>query len=213
MATGAGYGYVSQVNENLSKGKSYQEALTTDIKPEPIVNDALIAGAIPIVAMIAATTASALIPAGITAACADGDCTNEVVTGENAIQSGLDGIKNNTGNGYKSFEAFKNAEGKAGDGWAWHHIVNQTTENIEKFGEETIHNTNNLVRLPDNKGEIHRQITGFYNSINYGITGSTTMRVREWISRQSFEAQWRFGINVIQRFGGEQHIINKFNTN
>jgi hypothetical protein len=47
--------------------------------------------------------------------------------------------------GYRSFRAFKRAMGPAGPGKAWHHIVEQTPSNLAKFGNETIHNTGNLI--------------------------------------------------------------------
>jgi len=49
---------------------------------------------------------------------------------------------------YRSFTAFKRAEGAAGNGMAWHHIVEQTPGNVKRFGAEAIHNTENLVKLP-----------------------------------------------------------------
>ncbi|MDD4970330.1 MAG: hypothetical protein PHT07_12970 [Paludibacter sp.] len=41
--------------------------------------------------------------------------------------------------GYSSFRAFKAANGSAGEGMAWHHIVEQNLSNIAKFGPEAIH--------------------------------------------------------------------------
>jgi hypothetical protein len=42
---------------------------------------------------------------------------------------------------FKSFDAFKNAMGPAGENKAWHHIVEQRRINVERFGAEAIHNT------------------------------------------------------------------------
>ncbi len=135
-------------------------------------------------------------------ACRDGDCGNEAALLGRAVQNGI-------GQGYRSFQAFKNARGTAGEGQAWHHIVNQNGGNVARFGAERIHNTSNLIRLPNGAGEIHRQITGYYNSIRPDITGSTTLRIREWLELQSFQFQWRFGIDTIIKFGGHQYIIDQ----
>jgi RHS repeat-associated protein len=104
-----------------------------------------------------------------------------------------------TGRGYKSFSAFKRAEGEAGEGQAWHHVVGQTSSNVKRFGAETIQNTENLVKLPHGPGTIHNQISGFYSS-KQPFTGGQT--VRQWLSKQSFGDQAAFGRSVIQQFKG-----------
>jgi len=53
---------------------------------------------------------------------------------------------------YSSFSAFKRAEGAAGPGQAWHHIVEQTPTNVQNFGAAAIHNTENIVALPHGFG-------------------------------------------------------------
>ncbi len=102
--------------------------------------------------------------------------------------------------GYKSFTAFKRAQGAAGAGMAWHHIVEQTASNVQRFGARAIHNTDNLIKLPHGAGAIHNRISGFYSSIQ-PFTGGVT--VRQWLSTQSFEEQAAFGRSVIQQFGGK----------
>jgi hypothetical protein len=92
--------------------------------------------------------------------------------------------------------------GAAGTAQAWHHIVGQTTSNLQRFGAEAIHNTGNLVRLAHGKGSIHQEITNFYNSVQSDLTDSSDITVREWLSTQSFEEQQDFGIRVIRAFGG-----------
>lgn len=88
--------------------------------------------------------------------------------------------------------------GPAGPGQAWHHIVEQTPGNIARFGPHAVHNTANLVKLPHGAGSIHAQVSGLYSSIRPDITGSTSLRVREWLSTQSFDAQYSFGQRAIQ---------------
>lgn len=83
------------------------------------------------------------------------------------------------------------------DGMAWHHIVEQNADNIAKFGAEKIHNTQNLIRLPNGKGSIHAKISGYYSSI-YQNTG---MRVRDYVNTLSYDEQYKFGIEILKRFG------------
>ncbi|NJM39408.1 MAG: hypothetical protein HC853_00880 [Anaerolineae bacterium] len=127
----------------------------------------------------------------------------------NAIQNGLNAVRSGSGRAYNSFEAFKYAEGDAGAGMAWHHIVGQQAANVGRFGANAIHNTSNMIRLPHGAGSIHNQITGVYNSIRSDITGSTTLRVREWLAMQSYEFQWKFGVDLIRQLGGEQYIVDQ----
>lgn len=107
-----------------------------------------------------------------------------------------------SGQGFRSFSEFKRIIGSAGTGYAWHHIVGQTTSNLQKFGAESIHNTGNFVKLEHGKDTIHQEITNFYNSIQSNLTGSDSLTVREWVANQSFEEQQDFGIRVIKVFGG-----------
>ncbi len=209
MAAGAIAGYALQVGENRAQGMDWGAALTTNISGEKILAGALIGGGVVLGAALASVGITA-IGAAVGGACADGDCTNESKLVSQAISNGMDKIKNNSGKGYETFEAFKNAEGTAENGNAWHHIVSQLPSNIMKFGEMAVHNTNNLIQLPDRKGQLHRQITGYYNSIDPITTGSNTIRVRDWISGQSFIEQWKFGVETINRFGGTKYIIEKF---
>lgn len=106
------------------------------------------------------------------------------------------------GQGFKSFGEFKKTVGSAGIGQAWHHIVGQTTSNLQRFGAEAIHNTGNLIRLQHGKNSIHQEITNFYNSVQPELTSSSDVIVREWLSTQSFEAQQDFSIRFIRAIGG-----------
>jgi len=105
--------------------------------------------------------------------------------------------------GFDSFEAFKKANGVAGTGQAWHHIVEQT-KNAANFAPELIHNPSNLITLPSGKDSIHAKISAYYSSKIPGLTG--TLTVREWISKKSLREQFDFGIDVIKKFGGTQYL-------
>jgi hypothetical protein len=103
------------------------------------------------------------------------------------------------GAGFKSFDAFKRAQGSAGPGQAWHHVVEQMPGNVAKFGPQAIHNTTNLVKLPHGAGSIHAKVSGYYSSKRAFSAGMT---VREWIGTKSFKEQRAFGLDVIKLFGG-----------
>jgi hypothetical protein len=139
-----------------------------------------------------------------------GDPTDELQAIGRAVQHGLVAVQNGMGQGYNSCRAFKAAQGGAGSGMAWHHIVPQTPANLQQFGAQVIHNTNNLIRLPHGAGSPHQKITNLYNSINPAITGSATQRVYQWVQNQPFEKQWELGVDLIIRFGGSKNIIDKF---
>jgi hypothetical protein len=101
---------------------------------------------------------------------------------------------------FSSFGRFKYWAGPAGESLAgesleWHHIVEQTPTNLERFGAGPIQNTGNLIPL---EYSVHREISGFYSSVQRFSEGLT---VRDWLSTQSFEQQRQFGLNVLSRFG------------
>lgn len=89
--------------------------------------------------------------------------------------------------------------GRAGDNMVWHHIVLQTRGNVLRFGSHQIHNSANVVRLNQQQ---HYEIHRFYESTNPAITGSQTMRVREWLAPQSFANQQAFGNAVLSAVAG-----------
>lgn len=97
---------------------------------------------------------------------------------------------------WRSSSGFKRAMGKAGQDQEWHHIVEQTPGNIQRFGPEALHNTWNVIRL--NKS-LHIRLSAFYSAIREGITGSATLTVRKWLSTQSYEDQRKFGLKAIEK--------------
>ncbi len=101
--------------------------------------------------------------------------------------------------GFDTFEDFKKVHGAAGEGNAWHHIVEQNPSNVEKFGATQIHNTKNLVKVPHGTGSVHAEISGYYSS-KRPFTGGMT--VRDWLSTKSYEEQFKFGMKILKRFGG-----------
>ncbi|RKI45914.1 hypothetical protein D7Y27_09360 [Corallococcus sp. AB004] len=97
---------------------------------------------------------------------------------------------------WRSFSGLKRALGSAEDGKQWHHIVEQTPGNVDRFGSEAIHNTENVIQLEQG---LHKRLSGFYSSIQQEITGSRILTVRQWLSTQSLEAQRDFGLQAIDK--------------
>ncbi|WP_375759393.1 hypothetical protein [Corallococcus exercitus] len=97
---------------------------------------------------------------------------------------------------WNSFSALKRARGPAGPGKQWHHIVEQTDGNVQRFGPQALHNTENVIAIDE---AIHQRISGYYSSKISSFTGAQT--VRQWLSSQSFQAQRDFGMKTLIRFG------------
>ena len=119
----------------------------------------------------------------------NGDCTPTPLIGEAPNVSGGPGA------GFRSFSAFRRAFGSAGGTLQWHHIVGQTAGNIESFGADAIHDSENLIKV---EASVHARISGFYSSKQAFAGGKT---VREWLGSQSFDAQREFGLKVLRDFG------------
>jgi hypothetical protein len=96
---------------------------------------------------------------------------------------------------FKSMRDFKKAMGPAGENKNWHHIVEQTPGNVERFGPQALHNTENVMAID---ARVHRDISAFYSS-RQEITGGRV--VREWLRGQSYEQQRAFGLMILKRFG------------
>ena len=95
-----------------------------------------------------------------------------------------------------SHSGLKSALGSAGPGKQWHHIVEQTPDNVKRFGPQALHNTENVIAIDEG---IHRRISAYYSSKDPRFTGGQT--VRQWLSGQSFQAQHKFGLTVLQSYG------------
>lgn len=64
-----------------------------------------------------------------------------------------------------------------------------------------IHNSNNLIRLPHGAGSIHAKNSGYYSSIQPFTRWKT---VRQWLSTQSYDVQYKYGIETLKEFGWKQ---------
>jgi hypothetical protein len=102
------------------------------------------------------------------------------------------------GIGYNSSRALRNAMSPA-SGEQIHHIVEQTPSNIANFGAQVIHNTANAVPVA---ADIHigqGSISAYYSSKVPRISGDQT--IRQWLSGQSYDAQYQFGLDTLRSFG------------
>jgi len=93
-----------------------------------------------------------------------------------------------------SFSGLKNALGPAGEGRQWHHIVEQTPGNVQRFGPHALHNTENVIPL---ETVLHNRLSALYSSVRFDITNST-MTVRQWLSTQPLEFQRAFGLKALE---------------
>ena len=101
----------------------------------------------------------------------------------------------NLSKGFDSFNALKRELGPAGEGKVWHHIVEQSQISKSGFKSTQINNTENIIAV-DNA--THAKISGYYSSKPDFAKGMT---VRDWLAGQSYEAQYKFGLEVMARFG------------
>jgi hypothetical protein len=95
-----------------------------------------------------------------------------------------------------SFGGLKRALGPAGEGKQWHHIVEQTEGNVQRFGPHALHNTENVIAIDEG---IHQRISAYYSSKDPRFTDGQT--VRQWLSGQPFQVQREFGLKVLQQYG------------
>ncbi len=97
-----------------------------------------------------------------------------------------------------SFWTFKNNVARSsknpGDGYQWHHIVNQNPANKKRFGTR-LHCTDNLISLPE---ATHQTISGFYNKKLEWTNGRF---VRDVIADRSWRKQYEYGLEVLRDHG------------
>ncbi|MBZ4375821.1 hypothetical protein K8612_29630, partial [Corallococcus sp. AS-1-6] len=94
-----------------------------------------------------------------------------------------------------SFSGFKKAMGPAGSGKQWHHIVEQTPGNVQRFGSEAIHNTENVIAIDE---QLHKMVSSYYSS-RQAVSGGQI--VRDWLRTQSYAQQRAFGLQTLKDFG------------
>ncbi len=85
--------------------------------------------------------------------------------------------------------------GAAGDGYQYHHIVEQGGANETAFTAEQLHSTENMIRVPT---ILHEEISAAYSAKS---ETDTTKTVRETLRGKSFEEQRAEGIKIMQKLG------------
>ena len=106
-------------------------------------------------------------------------------------------IKNISPNqGFDSFRKLKKTLGSAGEGKHWHHIVEQAQIKKSGFSPYQIHNTSNIIAVD---AATHAKITGHYNTTTFDFTGG--LSVRDWLAGQSYENQYKYGVDILKQFG------------
>lgn len=88
--------------------------------------------------------------------------------------------------------------GEAGDGFDWHHIVEQNAGNTKQFGNKAIQNSVNITKVAKNVHRGKGSISAYYSSKQAFTHG---LKVREWLATKSFAEQFEFGMNVLRMFG------------
>jgi len=95
--------------------------------------------------------------------------------------------------GYSSFRAAKANLGSAGPGRVFDHVVEQSQIGRSGLAPELIHHPFNLNPVG---AEINQLKANYYSSIR-PYTGGRT--VRDWLTGQSFEDQYEFGMEIVNR--------------
>jgi len=91
---------------------------------------------------------------------------------------------------FPSFDAFKRYYGPAGEGYEWHHIVEQSAD----FPREKLNTTENIIRVPK---FIHEEINGIYSS----TIEERSYTIRDMIQREGFGTQREFGLQQLRNLG------------
>ena len=85
--------------------------------------------------------------------------------------------------------------GPAGNGYEYHHIVEQGGPNATAIAAGELHNTENIVRIPT---LLHQAINREYGAITSETDGLT---LREWLRSQPFSVQREKGVEIMRKLG------------
>jgi len=77
----------------------------------------------------------------------------------------------------------------------YHHVVEQNSANSARFDPTDLHNTENVIPIPR---EVHQRISADYSRLAPGQGGLT---VRQWLSQQSYEYQYQYGLEKLREYG------------
>ena len=121
--------------------------------------------------------------------------------GATATTSTAEIITSGGGIGFEEYRQLKDYLGSAGDGYHWHHIVEQCQAKPTRagFSAQWIQNTLNVIKLAK---DIHEQVSNFYSSVpSKSIVDTGGMVFRNWLTSMSFEEQYSWGLWVLRFFG------------
>ena len=105
-------------------------------------------------------------------------------------------VAGTNGKGFNTFSQYKKEMGSAGKGNEWHHIVEKNQIAKSGFNPQQVHNTNNIIAIDKST---HTKISGYYNKSTLPFTNG--LKVRNWLVGQSFETQYKFGIDILMKYG------------
>jgi hypothetical protein len=99
---------------------------------------------------------------------------------------------------FSSFNEFKKIDlgkrfGPAGDGYEYHHIVEQSASG--DIPESELQSTQNIVRIPR---LLHEEISAQYSQSSYELNGSS---LRASLNGASFNDRWNAGLQVMREIG------------
>ena len=106
------------------------------------------------------------------------------------------GPKVTTKTGFASFSKLKSAIGRAGDGRAWHHIVEQCQAKSTRSGFD-VKDINTATNVKATPKEVHKEISRYYSSKQKFTNGKT---VRDWLNGQNFDKQFELGLEKWEEF-------------
>ena len=84
--------------------------------------------------------------------------------------------------------------GRAGDGYQYHHIVEQGSANSQ-FSAPELQSTDNIIRLPT---LLHEAINSRYYE---DAETAPHLSIREWLRTKSFDDQRNEGIRIMRELG------------
>ena len=100
---------------------------------------------------------------------------------------------------FDSFSKLKKHLGNPRQGYAWHHIVEQSQIGKRaNFAPEMIHNIHNIVSIPSGRDTIHARISSYYSSKQDFTDG---MIVRDWLATKKYDFQFSFGKEILEGYG------------
>jgi hypothetical protein len=102
--------------------------------------------------------------------------------------------------GFSSSAAFAKEDiekkfGPAGDGYDYHHIVEQGGPNETNIAPEVLHSTENMIKIPK---ILHEEITAIYSKRAPYTEG---LSLRRWLSTKPYEFQRERGLAIMRKLG------------